>query len=92
MEETGLYPGGTFAGDPCKATFTALQSQFKSTPISCIDLKLISVATWRDGINPVGSVSTEAVGISYIANFPGLNNTSTVHGPFVTLVSTTDAK
>ncbi|KFX98243.1 hypothetical protein V490_02393 [Pseudogymnoascus sp. VKM F-3557] len=74
VRETGLYPGGSFGGDPCKVIFGAFQNNF------------------RDGINPVGSVSSDTVTVSFITNFPGLdrNVSGTEHGPFVTLVKTTD--
>ncbi len=72
VQDTGLYPGGSFAGDPCKVIFGAFET------------------TWRDGTRLVGNKSSGIVSVAYIANFPGLNINSTNHGPFVTLVSTTD--
>ncbi|OBT71104.1 hypothetical protein VF21_09515 [Pseudogymnoascus sp. 05NY08] len=74
VRETGLFPGGSFGGDPCKVIFGAFRT------------------TYRDGINPVGDASTGSVTVSFITNFPGLdrNVSETEHGPFVTLVKTTD--
>lgn len=47
--------------------------------------------TYRDGISPVGNTTAECVDVSYVANFPGLGANSSSRGPFITLVSTTDA-
>ena len=46
---------------------------------------------FRDGVNPRGNTSSANIDVAYVANYPALaRNTSSVGGPFDTLVATTD--
>lgn len=48
--------------------------------------------TFRDGVNPVGDVSTDSIAVAWIQNFPGLaRNTTSEGAPVDTLVMTTEA-
>jgi hypothetical protein len=61
-------------------------------PCTAVLIPLI-LATFREGNGTVGTKGTDNIPVSYIANFPGLaENVSTNHGPFLTLVTTTDGK
>ena len=52
----------------------------------------LPIVKYRDGNNLHGDKYKDNIPVSFIPNFPGLNINSTNHGPFVTLVTTTDFK